>query len=104
MILSHLLYLVDRDDLFRVVSEANRVLTNQGILIVIQFLPQYPRSQWHIHQTDMMAYFQDYSTAWTWHPGYCEIWRQVNRLEKEDRSAIVVLKKSLTSAYPQVQR
>ena len=102
VIVSHFLYTVERNQLFQVVAECDRVLAEEGVLVLIQFLPQFPLCRPDQHEDGQTWWFQDYATAWTWSPGYCEVFRRVSKLEEYERSAIIVLKKSLATAYPSV--
>ena len=64
------LYLCDRDDLFHIASEANRVLRSPGWLAIMDFFSSTPRSRNYRHQPGVRSYKMDYRTLFTWHPDY----------------------------------
>ena len=64
------LYLCDRDDLFRIASEADRVLRSPGWLVIKDFFSPTPRARTYVHRTGVWSYKMDYRTLFTWHPAY----------------------------------
>lgn len=64
------LYLCDRDDLFRIASEADRVLRNPGWLLIHDFFSTVPTRRGYHHRPDLFSYKMDYRTLFNWHPGY----------------------------------
>ena len=64
------LYLCDREDLFRIAYEADRVLKNPGWLIIHDFFSIYPTKNPYHHVPGMFSYKMDYKTMFTWHPAY----------------------------------
>jgi ubiquinone/menaquinone biosynthesis C-methylase UbiE len=64
------LYLCDREDLFRIASEADRVLRNPGWLLILDFYsPATLKREYH-HRRGLFSYKMDYRTLFTWHPAY----------------------------------
>lgn len=64
------LYLCDREDLFRIASEANRVLRSPGWLMIMDFFSPIPRARTYHHCPGVQSYKMDYRTLFTWHPDY----------------------------------
>jgi len=65
------LYLCDRDDLFKIAHEANRVLKDNGIIIIMDFFSasKNTKNNYH-HKEGIISYKMDYRTLFTWHPFY----------------------------------
>lgn len=64
------LYLCDREDLFRIASEADRVLRAPGWLMILDFFSPTPRARTYHHRLGVQSYKMDYRTLFTWHPDY----------------------------------
>lgn len=64
------LYLCDREDLFRIASEADRVLRAPGWLMILDFFSPVPRAKAYHHRPGVQSYKMDYRTMFTWHPYY----------------------------------
>ena len=65
------LYLCDRDDLFQIAKETDRVIKNEGFIIVLDFYnPGKNRKNKYIHKDGIYSYKMDYRNLFTWHPFY----------------------------------
>ena len=64
------LYLCDREDLFRIADEADRVLRKPGWLMIIDFYSPIPRARSYHHRPGMQSYKMDYRSLFSWHPDY----------------------------------
>jgi ubiquinone/menaquinone biosynthesis C-methylase UbiE len=64
------LYLCDREDLFRIAYEADRVLKNQGWLVIHDFFSKNYRQRDYHHFPGVKSFKMDYRTLFEWHPGY----------------------------------
>lgn len=64
------LYLCDREDLFRIAMEADRVLRRPGWLMIIDFYSAYPNHKPYHHSPGLKSYKMDYRSLFTWHPDY----------------------------------
>lgn len=64
------LYLCDRDDLFRIASEADRVLKSPGWLLILDFYSPTPLKREYHHRAGLFSYKMDYRTLFTWNPAY----------------------------------
>jgi ubiquinone/menaquinone biosynthesis C-methylase UbiE len=63
------LFLVDREDLFKVAYETDRVLRENGHIIILDFYTPYHTSR-NFYNTDLKSYKTDYSKIFSWHPHY----------------------------------
>lgn len=64
------LYLCDREDLFRIAGEADRVLRAPGWLMIMDFFSSIPRARTYHHRPGVQSYKMDYRTLFSWHPDY----------------------------------
>lgn len=64
------LYLCDRDDLFKIAAEADRVLKNQSWLLIKDFYSPMATANFYHHKADIYSYKMDYKTLFTWSPDY----------------------------------
>lgn len=64
------LYLCDREDLFRIAEEADRVLKRDSWLIIHDFYSPTPRSRNYHHRQGVYSYKMDYRNLFCWHPAY----------------------------------
>ena len=64
------LYLCDREDLFRIANEADRVLRAPGWLMILDFFSSVPRAKNYHHRPGLLSYKMDYRTLFNWHPDY----------------------------------
>lgn len=71
------LYLCDRDDLFRIATEADRVLKNPGWLLILDFYSRAPTKQAYHHRTGLFSHKMDYRTLFTWNPAYTTVTHRV---------------------------
>lgn len=64
------LYLCDRADLFRIASEADRVLKNPGWLVILDFFSPTPLKRTYHHRSGLFSHKMDCRTLFTWNPAY----------------------------------
>ena len=64
------LYLCDRGDLFKIAAEADRVLRDQGWLLIKDFYSPIPLATAYHHKAGVYSYKMDYKTLFTWNPDY----------------------------------
>ena len=64
------LYLCDREDLFRIASEADRVLRSPGWMMMLDFYSPAPKAINYHHRPGVQSYKMDYRKLFTWHPDY----------------------------------
>lgn len=98
------LYLCDRADLFRIAAEGDRVLKENGVLVVLDFQPPFPYRNQYAHRTRVFSYKMDHAELWTWNPAYVEIAREIfdhgggvvsaaSTFHPDERIGVSVLKK-----------
>lgn len=66
------LYLCDRHDLFKIAAEADRVLKNQGWLLIKDFYSPTALANAYHHKAGVYSYKMDYKTLFTWKPDYSD--------------------------------
>jgi SAM-dependent methyltransferase len=64
------LYLCDRQDLFRIAQEADRVLKTDAWLLINDFFAPTPVRREYHHKSGIFSYKMDYRTLFDWHPAY----------------------------------
>jgi ubiquinone/menaquinone biosynthesis C-methylase UbiE len=64
------LYLCDRDDLFAIAQEVDRVLKNPGWLAILDFFSSTPFANPYHHLEGISTYKMDYRTLFDWNPHY----------------------------------
>ncbi len=98
------LYLCDREDLFRIAMEGDRVLADKGHIIIWDFGPETPVKQPYKHKTDVWSYKMDYAKLWLANPAYSGTHGRYFGDPKnppEDRTFVSILKKDVEAAWPQ---
>ena len=72
------LYLCDPKDLFKIAMISDRVLVNHGHIAIYDFHP--PKGNYrnkYSHKEDVYSYKMDYSTIFSWHPSYLQIYKKI---------------------------
>jgi ubiquinone/menaquinone biosynthesis C-methylase UbiE len=93
------LYLCDREDLFTIAMEADRVLNNGGHILVYDFCTSRAYANDYKHEKGVLSYKMDYSRLWSWHPQYVLWSHEVlpflneNPDNEDNRLALSILKK-----------
>lgn len=64
------LYLCDRQDLFRIAQEADRVLRADAWLVIHDFFATTPVRREYHHKPGVFSYKMDYRKLFDWHPAY----------------------------------
>jgi len=62
--------LCDRQDLFRIAQEANRVLKSDSWLVINDFYAPHPIKREYHHKPGVYSYKMDYRQLFSWHPAY----------------------------------
>jgi SAM-dependent methyltransferase len=82
------LYLCDRADIPKIVSEGDRVLEPGGTLVVFDFAPAVPATRDYHHLPGLTSFKEDHSLYWI-ALGY----KLVSREDLQEEAAVIVLKK-----------
>jgi len=107
VILGFCLYLCDRKDLFRIASEADRVLRNEAHLAILDFHPPFAYRNSYAHRSGIYAYKMDYSKMFSWNPAYTvisvDIFNETDRKmpidDPDQRLSVTILRKNSETAY-----
>jgi SAM-dependent methyltransferase len=111
VIVGFLMYLLPRDLLFGFAAEVDRLLADDGHIVIEDFLHPTPLSRNYTHDDQLRVFKHDPSAPWSWSPTYSLIDRQLieheaHTVDNADPSrwiTVDVLRKHpLTTAYPAV--
>lgn len=98
------LYLCDREDLFTIAAEADRVLRNNGVIIILDFNSKIPYQNDYIHYKGIKSFKMEYSKMFLWNPNYYLKYKHLtthngenNILDIDDQVSIEVISKSLNT-------
>ena len=101
------LYVCDRDDLFKIAYEVDRVLKNWWNIIILDFEPGYIYKNDYTHLEWIKTYKMDYSKLFLWNPNYFLSNKEVYSHKPDadfndpnERISLNVLRKNLNFAYP----
>lgn len=64
------LYLCDREDLFRIAYEADRVLKSDAWIVIQDFFSEKSVRREYHHKPGLYSYKMDYRSLFDWHPSY----------------------------------
>ena len=110
VIIGFCLYLCDRELLSKIVSEVDRVLTDGGVLVLVDFDPPHPRRRRYRHHKGVWSYKMDYSQLFSVLPHFVlsskkSMSHSGNKWEEEERERIAVwsLRKNLSGGYSEEQ-
>lgn len=78
------LYLCDPSDLFRIASEADRVVGANGWIIIHDFFSPVPTERPYHHLPGVLSRKMDYRTLFDWHPHYTCYSHHVGRHQTND--------------------
>ena len=95
VILGFFLYLVDREDLFKVVMEIDRVLKDKGALIIHDFTADTAHSAAYKHDPRLKTYKMNYWNLWHANPAYT-----TEQFHLTPEEAIVTLRKNIENGWP----
>ncbi len=70
LIFGFCLYLCDREDLFSIAREADRVIVPAGWILILDFFNQSHSTKPYSHHMGIKSYKMDYRNLFTWHPSY----------------------------------
>lgn len=99
VIFGFMLYLVDRKDLFSIITAVDHVLDDGGHVIIHDFYSLKPYSRVYEHQPKLFSYKQDYAQFFLGNPAYsCIDQKFLGTLD--DTTVVELLKKDMRNAYP----
>ena len=99
------LYLCDRQDLFAIAAESDRVLADGGCMVILDFYPPLPYRNRYKHFDGLFCYKMDYAAMFLWNPAYALISRLMfadrgsDPINPDERLSVAALRKDSTCAY-----
>lgn len=100
------LYLVDRPLLFRVVAEADRVLSDGGLLVIMDFDPGQPSRRSYHHHPGLNSYKMDHARLFLANPAYVLVEKRSTShntgqwtADPQERVAVTLCRKNIDHAY-----
>lgn len=106
VIMGFCLYLCDRNKLFKIACEVDRVLKNNGNLFILDFDPSFAYKNEYCHREGIFSYKMKYVNMFMWNPAYTQIYHESFSSEggvvsdPNERISVDVLRKNLAYAYP----
>tara|TARA_R110000868_G_scaffold5117_4_gene31639 strand:- start:320 stop:925 length:606 start_codon:yes stop_codon:yes gene_type:complete len=94
------LYLCDREDLFKIASEGDRVLLDGGHLVVYDFFSRKAQKFPYSHKEGIFSYHFDYSKLWSWNPSYRVVQRGSYNVSGA-LAEVTILQKKVSGAWVQ---
>jgi ubiquinone/menaquinone biosynthesis C-methylase UbiE len=89
------LYLTDIEDYLRIAMEGDRVLKDNGYLIVYDFHADYPYKTPYKHKDGLFSHHNDFSKLWLSHPAYSLYGRTI-----QGETSVTILHKDMKNAFP----
>jgi ubiquinone/menaquinone biosynthesis C-methylase UbiE len=107
VIIGFCLYLCDREKLFKIAYEVDRVLKNNGNLFILDFDSSFAYKNDYCHREGIFSYKMKYVNMFIWNPAYTQIYHESFSSEggalgnnPDERISVDVLRKNMDYAYP----
>jgi ubiquinone/menaquinone biosynthesis C-methylase UbiE len=107
VIIGFCLYLCDREKLFKIAYEVDRVLKNNGNLFILDFDPSFAYKNEYGHREGILSYKMKYVNMFMWNPAYTQIYHESfshdgaeYSNDPDERISVDVLRKNMDYAYP----
>lgn len=97
VIMGFMLYLVDRQNLFQVTTEADRVLVDGGLMVVYDFNPTLPCKNKYKHKEELWSYKQDYDQMFLCNPAYSKV---ISIIHPDGQTKATVMRKNIERGWP----
>jgi SAM-dependent methyltransferase len=108
VILGFCLYLCDRQDLFKIAWQVDRVLGESGRVYIFDFDPPFAYKNRYAHFPGLYSYKMPYADMFLWNPAYGRIYHRSQshhdatfHKDPNERIGVSVLGKNTTKAYPE---
>lgn len=108
VILGFCLYLCDRNDLFKIAWQVDRVLAEAGQLYIRDFDPPFAYKNLYVHFPGLYSYKMPYADMFLWNPAYSRIYYRSHshhssafHEDPNERGGVSVLCKNTKNAYPE---
>jgi len=97
IIITNVLQWIPRKYLIQTLSEMDRVLKDNGVIFLMDFLPNRPICSKSKHNDNIYIFKNDYSSFFSTFPWYKEVYREFSKIEEgEDQQRVL----SLIKKYP----
>lgn len=93
------LYLCDREDLFKIVTEGDRILKEGGYLVVYDFHTKKPHKRKYKHYEGLFSFKMDHAALWLAHPSYRLIHRELFD-SGDNQTSVTILQKDTDKGWP----
>ena len=93
------LYLCDREDLFTIAAEGDRVLREGGFLVVYDFHTAKPYKKKYKHYDGLFSYKMDHAQLWLANPAYSLYHRYLHDAG-DNQTSVTILKKDTNQGWP----
>ena len=108
VIIGFCLYLCDREKLFKIAYEVDRVLKNNGNLFILDFDPSFAYKNEYSHRESVFSYKMQYVNMFIWNPAYKQIYHESFSSDggrtidnnPDERISVDILRKNIDYAYP----
>lgn len=107
VILGYCLYLCDREDLFRIAAESDRLLRDGGFVAIYDFHTPVPYRNEYTHRPGLFSYKMDYARMFSWNPVYRLVYQEITAhpdrpgsLEPDDLIGVSILQRRVGGAFP----
>lgn len=95
------LYLCDRESLFFAAAEADRVLSDSGLVAILDFsAPAFPGKVKYKHKEGLWSYHQDYDQMFLWSPAYSKI---LDIHSKDGQTKATLIRKNIERGWPECE-
>lgn len=91
------LYLCDREDLFKIAEEGDRVLIDGGLMAIYDFNPTWPHKNAYHHKDGLWSYKQDYDQMFLWNPSYTKL---TTTYSIDNQTKASLLRKNMGRGWP----
>ena len=93
------LYLCDREDLFRIAAEGDRVLQEEGYLLIHDFHPDFAHKRKYKHKEGLFSFKMDHAQLWLANPTY-SLYRRYMNGSGDDQTSVTILRKNSSRGWP----
>lgn len=106
VIIGFCLYLCDREKLFKIAYEVDRVLKNSGNLFILDFDPSFAYKNEYSHREGVFSYKMKYVNMFIWNSAYTQIYHESFSSggaidnNPDERISVDILRKNIDYAYP----
>lgn len=93
------LYLCDREDLFKIVAEGDRILREDGYIVIHDFHTANPHKRKYKHYEGLFSFKMDHAALWLANPTYKLVKRELFN-SGDEQTSITIIRKDLDRGWP----